>query len=122
MEDFISQNYPDVKPQENGVYIVTLKQGKGKNPQIGKRVKIHYLARFINGEIFSNTYKSNNPFVFTIGKQEVIEGLETGLMKMKEGGKSLIIIPSKLAYGEEGHKPVPPNSTIIFETELLSVE
>jgi len=122
LEDFINQNYPDCKPTKSGLYIVTTKKGNGASPQNGNKVAIHYIAHFINGEIFTNSYKKKTPFEFTLGKQEVIEGLEEGLLSMKVGGKSIFIIPSKLAYGEAGRKPVPANATIIFETELVSIK
>jgi len=122
IDDFISHNYPDNKPTKSGLYIIHTKQGKGQMPKDGSKVTIHFIARFINGEIFTNTYRKNRPFIFTLGKQEVIEGLEEGLKTMKEGGKATFVIPSKLAYGEEGRKPVPPNATIVFELELLSVQ
>jgi len=121
LNDFITKNYPDSKPTKSGLFVIPTKQGKGLQPKIGNKVTVHYIAHFINGEIFTNSYRKNRPFIFTLGKQEVIEGLEEGLLTMKQGGKSVIIIPSKLAYGEEGRRPVPPNSTIVFEIELLSV-
>lgn len=122
LEDFIIQNYPDCKPTKSGLYIVTTKKGTGVSPKNGNKVAIHYIAHFINGEIFTNSYKKKIPFEFTLGKQEVIEGLEEGLQSMKLGGKSIFIIPSKLAYGVAGRKPVPANATLIFETELISVK
>jgi len=122
LSDFINQNYPDCKPTKSGLYIIPQKVGKGPSPKAGNKVTVHYIAHFINGEIFTNSYRKNRPFEFTLGKQEVIEGLEEGLLTMKQGGKAIFVIPSKLAYGEEGRRPVPPNSTIIFEMELLSVK
>jgi len=122
LDEFISHNYPDCKPTKSGLYIIQTKQGKGANPKNGSKVTVHYIAHFINGEIFTNSYRKNRPFIFTLGKQEVIEGLEEGLLTMKQGGKAVFVIPSKLAYGEAGRKPVPPNSTIVFEMELLSIK
>ena len=122
LNDFVSHSFPDVKPTQSGLYIISTKKGKGKKPKIGDKVTVHYIARFINGEIFTNSYRKNKPFVFTLGKKEVIDGMEEGILSLQEGGKAIIIIPSKLAYGEQGRKPVPPNTTIIFETELLSAK
>ena len=122
LNDFVSHNYPDSKPTKSGLYIITTKAGKGQSPKIGNTVTVHYIAHFINGEIFTNSYRKNRPFQFTLGKQEVIEGLEEGLLAMKQGEKAILVIPSKLAYGEEGRKPVPPNASIVFEMELLTVK
>ncbi len=96
--------------------------GSGKKITQGDIVSIHYLAYFVDGKLFSNTYKSGSPFTFTVGDTAVIEGLNRALIGVTEGSRGRVIIPSYLAYGEKGVKDlIPPYSTLIFDVEVLSV-
>lgn len=110
------------KPLPSGIYYIEKIKGTGKQPSDNSSVSIHYLATFINGEPFDNTYERNMPFEFQIGSGLVIPGLEEGVKMMKEGGEAILIIPSKLAYGGEQYKLIPPYSTLIFEVTLLKVK
>lgn len=109
-------------PMPSGLYYIEKVKGKGKMPTDGSWVSIHYLGTFINGEPFDNTYERNQPFEFQIGQNLVIPGLEEGVKYMREGGEAIIIIPSKLAYGDQQYKIIPPYSTLIFEVNLLKVK
>ena len=120
LQNFLENNYPGYKPTKSGLYIIDMNSVSGPKPVVGSKVTINYIARFITGEVLDNTYIRKEPFTFTIGKKEVIEGLEEGVLNMKKGAKTILIIPSQLAYGEQGKRPVPPNTTLIFETELVS--
>lgn len=110
------------KPLPSGLYYIEKKKGTGKQPSDNSFVSIHYLGTFINGEPFDNTYERNSPFEFQLGKELVIQGLEEGVKLMREGGEAILIIPSKLAYGSEQYKMIPPYSTLIFEITLLKVK
>ncbi|MCX7862051.1 MAG: FKBP-type peptidyl-prolyl cis-trans isomerase [Bacteroidales bacterium] len=111
-----------IKPLPSGLYYIEKVKGKGKAPSENSWVSIHYLGTFINGEPFDNTYERNQPFEFQIGQNQVIPGLEEGIKLMKEGGEAILIIPSKLAYGDQQYKMIPPFSTLIFEVQLIKVK
>ncbi|MCK4662240.1 MAG: FKBP-type peptidyl-prolyl cis-trans isomerase [Bacteroidales bacterium] len=122
LNSFIKITNINIEPTSSGLYYIEQEEGRGKSPQPGNKVAVNYLGYFVDGKIFDSSYERNEAFEFVFGAGEVIQGLDEGVSKMKEGGKAKLIIPSYLAYGEQGRGPVPPFSTLIFEIELLKVE
>ena len=97
--------------------------GTGPSPQKGEQVTVHYVGTLEDGKKFDSSRDRNQPLVFTIGVGQVIKGWDEGVMSMKVGGKRKLIIPPDLGYGSRGAPPaIPPNSTLIFEVELLGVK
>lgn len=96
-------------------------QGTGAEATVGKTITVNYTGRFENGSIF-DTSVGKAPFTFTLGAGGVIAGWDQGLQGMKVGGKRLLIVPPSLGYGPNDYGPIPGNSTLIFEVELLKVE
>jgi FKBP-type peptidyl-prolyl cis-trans isomerase len=94
--------------------------GTGAVAQKGDRLTVNYTGRLQDGTVF-DTSVGKIPFAFTLGQGEVIPGWDLALAGMKVGGKRLLIVPPEMAYGSTGRGPVPPNATLIFEVELLSV-
>jgi FKBP-type peptidyl-prolyl cis-trans isomerase len=104
------------------MYIVT-RPGAGPKPASGASVKVHYAGRLANGKEFDNSYKRGQPIDFRVGTGMVIPGWDEGIMLMQKGEQRTLIIPANLAYGPEGRPPViPPNSTLIFEVELVDFQ
>lgn len=96
--------------------------GTGPSPSVGKKVKVHYTGTLENGVKFDSSVDRGQPFQFTIGVGQVIKGWDEGVMTMKVGGKRQLIVPPALGYGSRATGPIPPNSTLYFEVELLGVE
>lgn len=103
--------------------IEDLKIGTGIEAVDGKKVTVDYVGILTDGKKFDSSYDRKTPFTFNLGKGEVIKGWDDGVVGMKVGGKRKLTIPSSLGYGERGAgADIPPNSTLIFEVELLKVE
>lgn len=103
--------------------IEDIKVGKGKEAKRGNNVKVHYTGWLKDGKKFDSSYDRGIPFEFKLGRGEVIQGWDRGVVGMKEGGKRKLIIPPELGYGARGvGNVIPPNATLIFEVELLGVE
>ncbi len=122
LDDYLTKTNTTVEPSSSGLYVVHTEEGAGVAPKMGDRVSIHYVAKKIDMSIFDSSYDRNQELVFTVGSGEMIAGLEEGVLQMKEGGRARFIIPSFLAYGEEGYgKLIGPFSTLVFEVELKQV-
>ena len=109
--------------QSETLEIKDLKLGEGKVAKRGNDIKVHYTGYLAsNNSKFDSSVDRKTPFEFKLGRGEVIPGWDRGIVGMKVGGKRKLIIPPILAYGEKGTGTIPPNSTLIFDVELLSVE
>ena len=95
--------------------------GTGEVAQAGQLITVNYTGKLQDGTVF-DTSIGRAPFQFMLGAGQVIPGWDAGLVGMKVGGKRLLIIPPAMAYGAQGAGPIPPNSTLIFEVDLLKVE
>ena len=97
--------------------------GTGMVAEVGMRVKVHYTGTLLDGTIFDSSVPRKKPFEFILGKGQVIQGWEKGILGMKVGEKRKLVIPPELAYGERGSgASIPPNSALIFEVELVDAE
>ncbi len=96
--------------------------GTGATAVLGSRVVVHYIGRFPDGTVFDSSVDRNEPFPFVLGDERLIKGWNAGIEGMKEGGLRVLTIPPELGYGSVQNGPIPPNSTLIFQVELLKVE
>jgi peptidylprolyl isomerase len=96
--------------------------GSGPGPQPGQIVSVHYTGTLENGTKFDSSIDRGTPLEFPIGVGRVIRGWDEGIMTMKVGGKRKLTIPPELGYGARPYGPIPPNSTLIFEVELLGIK
>lgn len=88
----------------------------------GDTITIDYVGEVKDGKQFDDTYKTGEPITFVVGKGEMIEGLERGVIGMTPGGIRVLIVPSQLAYGSEKVGRILPNSSLIFLVELVSIQ
>lgn len=121
--DYFSKNNIQVSQVgETGIYYQQLSPGNGTHPQKGQQVKVHYTGKLINGKVFDSSVSRGEPFVFTVGVGQVIEGWDYGIPNMSVGEKGILYIPSYRGYGERGAGgAIPPDAILIFEVELIEV-
>jgi len=121
-QNWVVSKYPNAKQTESGLWYVVNNPGTGKVAEKGHKVAVHYSGMLDNGSVFDNSYQRGEPIEFMLGVGQVIPGWDEGIALMKEGAKYTLIIPSNLGYGARGAGGViPPNATLIFETELMKV-
>jgi FKBP-type peptidyl-prolyl cis-trans isomerase len=104
----------------SGLKYTDLVVGTGPSPQLGHKVSVDYVGKLENGTEFNNT--KGQPMDFNYNNGSLIDGWIEGLKTMKVGGKRKLIVPPRLGYGATGKPGIPPNSTLIFEIELLGVK
>jgi FKBP-type peptidyl-prolyl cis-trans isomerase len=103
--------------------IEELKPGTGDEAKAGHSVTVHYVGTLTDGSKFDSSRDRGQGFTFKLGAGQVIRGWDQGVAGMKVGGVRKLTIPPELAYGTRGYPPViPPNSTLVFEVELLGVK
>ena len=123
-EDFIA-NFLDCNEEavktDSGLVYYPMKEGDGKQPTVSNTVEVHYHGTLIDGTVFDSSVDRGQTIKFPLGG--VIKGWQEGLAMMKEGGKATLVIPSDLAYGDNGSgDTIPPGATLKFEVELFKVE
>jgi FKBP-type peptidyl-prolyl cis-trans isomerase len=107
----------------SSLQIEELKPGTGDLAKSGHTVTVHYVGTLTNGSKFDSSRDRNEGFTFKLGAGMVIAGWDQGVAGMKVGQVRKLTIPPALAYGARGFPPViPPNSTLVFEVELLGVK
>ena len=107
---------------KDGLIITDEVAGNGVEAVPGKSVTVHYVGTFENGTKFDSSIDRGTPFTFTLGAGQVIPGWDEGIVGMKVGGKRHLVIPPNLGYGSQTYGPIPGNSTLIFDVELLGVK
>ena len=107
----------------SGLEYWDIRPGTGATAKTGQKVSVHYTGWLTTGKKFDSSVDAGKPYSFTIGAGEVIKGWDEGVAGMKVGGKRQLRVPPQLAYGERGYPgAIPPNSTLIFDVRLLSVQ
>lgn len=105
----------------DGLVTQVLREGTGDAAKAGDKVSVHYVGSLTDGGVFDSSRARDVPFAFWVGEHQVIAGWDDGLLGMREGELRKLTIPAELAYGSEAKPGIPPNSTLVFEVELLDV-
>src|SRR5215467_12354106 len=102
--------------------IEKMTNGKGASPKRGETVTVHYTGWLTDGTKFDSSLDRNEPFSFVLGAGQVIRGWDEGVATLRVGDKARLTLPPEFAYGKEGYPgAIPPNATLLFEVELLSI-
>jgi len=109
-------------PVTSGLYYRDLQPGTGAEATNGRTVSVHYTGWLPSGETFDSSIPRGEPIEFRLGEGAVIQGWDEGLAGMKVGGKRKLVIPAPLGYGASGGGPIPPNSVLVFDVELVGVK
>ena len=111
------------KITDSGLKYDDLVTGDGETAMAGQNVTVHYTGWLADGSKFDSSVDRNEPFSFKLGGRMVIPGWDEGVQGMKVGGKRKLTIPPQLGYGAAGAGGViPPNATLVFDVELLSID
>ena len=110
----------------SGLYYVITKKGSGENAKKGQNVSMNYYGKFLDGKKFDGNVDENfkstrAPLQFTLGVGQVIPGWDEGIQLLNPGTRATLYIPSAIGYGPGGRGPIPPNTVMVFDVELLSV-
>lgn len=134
IKKYIDDNKLTVTTTASGLNYVITKQGAGDKPGTGDTVLVNYVGKFVNGKLFETNVKEvaqkektfnpmmqYKPIPVAVGVRAVIPGWDEGLMLLNKGAKATFIIPSKLAYGEQGNQIIQPFTPLVFEVEVVNI-
>jgi|SRR3989338_811584 len=111
----------EIDTNQEGLKIEVLLEGTGDIAEDGNFVHVHYRGTLPDGTEFDSSYKRGVPFGFELGKGRVIQGWDLGVLGMRVGERRRLTIAPELGYGDRDLGTIPPNSTLIFEVELMDV-
>ena len=123
---FSSQNNQDqttnMQPDQTGVKVDNLITGTGDIAENGDTITVNYVGKLTDGKVFDSSIDRKQPFTFVLGEGQVIRGWDEGVEGMRVGGKRELTIGPDYAYGNQAVGTIPPNSTLVFEVDLLNVQ
>lgn len=118
LEDFISEN-KGAETTDSGLVFVELNEGSGRQPLKSSKIRAHYTGKLRDGTIFDSSVEAGAPL--TIRLTQTIACWREGILKMKSGGKAILVCPANIAYGDKGWSNIPGGAALTFEIELLEI-
>jgi peptidylprolyl isomerase len=120
----IKQKWPDAVADADGIFQKTLRAGAGVSPTKGQTVSVAYKGMFLSGQVFDQSDMHGGPQAFQVGVGKILPGWDKVVLEMKKGEKRLVVIPPELAYGSQGTPggPIPPDTWLVFEIELVALK
>ncbi|RYD77418.1 MAG: FKBP-type peptidyl-prolyl cis-trans isomerase [Sphingobacteriales bacterium] len=122
IEAYAKEKNLSVQKTESGLFYTIETPGTGDSPKPGQQVSVHYKGYLLDGKVFDESISKGEPITFPIGQGQVIPGWDEGIMLFKKGGKGKLLIPSPLAYGARDSGPIPANSILVFDIELVDIK
>jgi FKBP-type peptidyl-prolyl cis-trans isomerase len=110
----------EMRQAEAGLRYIEVVEGTGREARPGNEVEIHYSGWLEDGRRF-DTSRDGDPITFVVGAEQAIEGVEIGVVGMREGGTRRLFIPPALGFGDEGTARIPPNASLIYDIDLRRV-
>lgn len=121
VDKIIAEKWPKAVTTPSGLKYVVIRKGHGDTPKPGTLLTVNYTGRLLDGTKFDSSLDRGRPFKFPVGEHRVIKGWDEAFLGMRKGEKRILIIPPQLAYGSRGAgRVIPPNSTLVFDVELLN--
>ncbi|OGX89498.1 hypothetical protein BEN49_08855 [Hymenobacter coccineus] len=134
IDDTIIQGYlkrhnytaADYQRTASGLYLVTLTAGTGTQVTAGKQISVKYTGKYVSKAVENTVFDTSDnapskSFDYTVGITSLIEGWKEGVSLMRQGDRKLLLIPSYLAYGPSGYGPIPPDTPILFDMQIVTV-
>tara|TARA_R110001583_G_scaffold170418_2_gene323841 strand:- start:258 stop:677 length:420 start_codon:yes stop_codon:yes gene_type:complete len=109
------------KYTEGGVHIINLVDGVGQESEFGDTISVKYTGYLENGDVFDSTENRDAPFTFPLGMGRVIKGWDEAFLGLRVGTKCTLIIPPEMGYGDKGQGPIPSNSILLFDVEVIKI-
>jgi FKBP-type peptidyl-prolyl cis-trans isomerase FkpA len=126
IKEYLTRNHLNATKTSSGLYYIITQKGSGDRAKPGQKVSMNYLGKFLDGKKFDanvdDNFKSTRPFQFTLGIGQVIKGWDEGVQLLNPGSRATFFLPSGIAYGERAMGPIPANSVLVFDVELVSVD
>lgn len=126
--EYAKTNKLNTTTTPEGVYVAVSQQGAGEKPQAGDTVVVHYTGKLINGTVFDSSLDTTlrpgakiEPIRFPLGRGFVIKGWDAGIAALNKGSKATLLIPSTLGYGLQASGPIPANSVLVFDVQLVDI-
>lgn len=121
MNHLSENNITDYTKSEDGVIYTITREGRGDFPVSGQKVKVHYTGKLLDGTVFDSSVERGTPYEFIVDQSSVIKGWHKGIPLFRVGSKGTIYLPPSLGYGSQDRGKIPPNSSLIFEIEVLEI-
>jgi len=129
LKEYFAKNHIKANKTPSGLYYTINKKGEGENAKPGQQVSMNYIGKFLDGKKFDgNVDENGNPvngrtaFRFTLGMGQVIRGWDEGIQLLNKGCKATLYLPSGIAYGAGARGPIPANSILVFDVEVLGMQ
>lgn len=117
IEQYLEDNNLSAQRTDSDLFYIIEEEGNGEFPNINDEVTVDYHGYFPNGEVFDSSVDRGTPATFPLSR--VISGWQEGIPLFSKGGKGVLLIPSHLAYGEDGPPGIPDNAVLIFDVDLI---
>ena len=122
IQEYLKSKGLKAEKTESGLYYVINTPGSGAKATAGQTVSVHYTGTFMDGSKFDSSVDRGEPITFPLGQGRVIKGWDEGLAMFAKGGKGLLVIPPHLGYGSAARGPIPANSVLVFEVEMVDIK